>query len=180
MKKIKTTKNNAIPKRNAKREKRTGLLIVSALLLIVSLLFAIYAYHTSYQASLTAQADAKVALQRPYSYALSAVFLAVSLLIKGIYNAVIGIAPRRKTDIDIKKLAMAGLMAALCYIGFAFFKIDITVGTERTSFHFGNVFCVLAALLIGGYWGGTRRRCGHDYRRFYHRLCNQRSQDFSA
>lgn len=156
----KTKKNIEIPEGSGKREKRAGLLIVSALLLIVSLVFTIYAYHTSYQASLTAQADTKLALQRPYSYGLTAVFLAVTLLIKGIYNAAIGVLPRQKTDRDISKLAIAGLMAALCYIGFAFFKIDITVGTERTSFHFGNVFCVLAALLIGGYWGGLAGAVG--------------------
>ena len=42
------------------------------------------------------------------------------------------------------------MCAALCYVGATFIKIDIPVGTERTMFHFGNVFCVLAALLIGG------------------------------
>jgi uncharacterized membrane protein len=51
-------------------------------------------------------------------------------------------------------------LAALCYIGFTFFKIDIPVGPEKTAFHFGNVFCVLAALLIGGYWGGLAGAVG--------------------
>lgn len=60
----------------------------------------------------------------------------------------------------IKKLVQAGLLAALCYIGFAFFKIDIPVGPEKTAFHFGNVFCVLAALLIGGFWGGLSGAVG--------------------
>ncbi|MCM1539529.1 MAG: ECF transporter S component [bacterium] len=60
----------------------------------------------------------------------------------------------------MKRLAQAGLLAALCYIGFAFFKIDIPVGTEKTAFHFGNVFCVLAALLIGGFWGGLSGAVG--------------------
>lgn len=50
-------------------------------------------------------------------------------------------------------LGVSGL-AALCYIGFSFFKIDIPVGTEKTAFHLGNVFCVLAALFLGGLWGG--------------------------
>ncbi|MGN0431252.1 MAG: ECF transporter S component [Lachnospiraceae bacterium] len=58
------------------------------------------------------------------------------------------------------RLAQAGLMAALCYIGFAFFKIDIPVGTEKTAFHLGNVFCVLAALLLGGFWGGLSGAVG--------------------
>jgi uncharacterized membrane protein len=70
----------------------------------------------------------------------------------------VGITPAQKTD--IKRLAQAGLLAALCYIGFTFFKIDIPVGTEKTAFHFGNVFCVLAALLIGGYWGGLAGAIG--------------------
>jgi uncharacterized membrane protein len=51
-------------------------------------------------------------------------------------------------------------MAALCYIGFAFFRIDIPVGSEKTAFHLGNVFCVLAALLLGGFWGGMSGAVG--------------------
>jgi uncharacterized membrane protein len=34
------------------------------------------------------------------------------------------------------------------------------VGTEKTAFHLGNVFCVLAALLIGGFWGGMSGAVG--------------------
>ncbi|MBQ7955934.1 MAG: ECF transporter S component [Lachnospiraceae bacterium] len=78
---------------------------------------------------------------------------------KGIYNAVRGaltLSAREK----LQRLAQAGLLAALCYIGFTFFKIDIPVGPEKTAFHFGNVFCVLAALLIGGYWGGLAGAVG--------------------
>lgn len=59
-----------------------------------------------------------------------------------------------------KKLAQAALCAALCYIGFTFFKIDIPVGTEKTAFHLGNVFCVLAALLTGGLYGGLAGAVG--------------------
>ncbi len=58
----------------------------------------------------------------------------------------------RKTNVHV--LALASMMTALCYVGFAFFKIDIPVGTEKTAFHLGNVFCVLAALLLDGLWGG--------------------------
>lgn len=63
---------------------------------------------------------------------------------------------------DVKQLTMAAMMAALCYIGFAFLKIDIPVpGTmEKTAFHFGNVFCVLAALILGGLWGGLSGAVG--------------------
>ena len=167
------------------KKKSYGLLIVAAVLLLASMIFVLYAYNHSYQDSLVtkaeisalkkAAADAassettqtkealaalsaqKLSQERPYSYGLTFLFLAVVLLIKGLYNAVIGVKIQKT---DVKKLAIAGLMAALCYIGFAFFKIDIPVGTEKTAFHFGNVFCVLAALLIGGYWGGLAGAVG--------------------
>ncbi|MBO4290803.1 MAG: ECF transporter S component [Lachnospiraceae bacterium] len=80
------------------------------------------------------------------------------LLLKGLHKAFIGSVPAEQTD--VKRLALAGLMAALCYIGFAVFKIDIPVGTEKTAFHLGNVFCVLAALLLGGFWGGLAGAVG--------------------
>ena len=65
-----------------------------------------------------------------------------------------------KTRNSTHKLAMAALFAALCYVGFAVCKIDIPVGTEKTAFHLGNVFCVLAALFIGGFWGGMSGAIG--------------------
>ncbi len=102
--------------------------------------------------------DEKLSAERPYSYSLVLVFFAILLTIKGLYNAIAGIVPAQKAD--VKKLAQAGLLAALCYIGFAFFKIDIPVGPEKTAFHLGNVFCVLAALLLGGYWGGLAGAVG--------------------
>lgn len=143
-----------------KRKKSYGLLIIGVILLISSVIYSVYAYNTSYAASLTmdsSQTAEKLALQRPYSYGLTALFLAILLSIKGIYNAAIGV---RKGSADVKRLAQTGLLAALCYIGFAFFKIDIPVGPEKTAFHFGNVFCVLAALLLGGYWGGLAGAIG--------------------
>ena len=65
-----------------------------------------------------------------------------------------------KKGIDVKVMAQAALCAALCYVGAAFIKIDIPVGTEKTMFHLGNTFCVLAALLIGGLWGGLAGAVG--------------------
>ncbi len=140
------------------KKKSYGLLIVSIFVLIGSIIFTVYAYNTSYQASLNALAEDKLSLQRPYSYGLTVLFLSVLLVVKGLYNAFVGVAAGEQTD--VKRLAQAGLMAALCYIGFAFFKIDIAVGPEKTAFHFGNVFCVLAALLLGGYWGGLAGAIG--------------------
>ena len=53
----------------------------------------------------------------------------------------------------ILKLTQCALIAALAYVGFQFLRIDIPVGTERTSIHLGNTFVVIGALLLGG-WGG--------------------------
>ena len=173
-----------------KKTKSFSLLIIGAVLLIAGVIFAVLTYNNSYQESVavgktlkevkaqiseaeegTTDVDVnalkaqqselsaeKLRLERPYSYALIVVFLGVLLTIKGIYNAVHGVY--RSSRPDVKRLATAGPMAALCYIGFAFFKIDIPVGPEKTAFHFGNVFCVLAALLLGGYWGGMAGAIG--------------------
>lgn len=100
----------------------------------------------------------KLSLERPYSYSLIVLFIGIMLTIVGLS---IFLSKKETSEaVDIKKLAQAGLLAALCYIGFAFFKIDIPVGTEKTAFHLGNVFCVLAALLLGGFWGGLSGAIG--------------------
>lgn len=57
-------------------------------------------------------------------------------------------------------LAQGALLMALSYIGFQFFRIDLPVGPEKTAFHFGNVFLILGALLIGGLWGGLAGSLG--------------------
>ncbi len=69
-------------------------------------------------------------------------------------------APKDKEPVKIIVLAQAALLAALCYVGAGYLKIDIPVGTEKTMFHLGNVFCVLAALLLGGMWGGLAGAIG--------------------
>ena len=172
------------------KKKSYGVLIAGVILLILGIVLAVITHNNSYQQSvaygdqlsevkasieainggtatgdldaLNAQkselSDLKLAAERPYSYSLVLVFFAILLTAKGLYNAIAGVVPAQKAD--VKKLAQAGLLAALCYIGFAFFKIDIPVGPEKTAFHLGNVFCVLAALLLGGYWGGLAGAIG--------------------
>lgn len=103
--------------------------------------------------------ERKLSQEKPYSYSLTLIFFSFLLLIKGLYNAFHGYSENfNKTDIS--KLAQAGLFAALCYIGFAFIKFDIPMGPEKTAVHFGNTFCVLAALLLGGFWGGLAGAVG--------------------
>lgn len=53
------------------------------------------------------------------------------------------------------KLTQAALLAALSFIAFNFFKIEITLpGGGSTYFHLGNTFVALGAMLIGGVYGG--------------------------
>lgn len=59
-----------------------------------------------------------------------------------------------------KRLAYAALFAALAYIGFQFFRFDLTIGSEKTAFHLGNTFVVLAAFFLGGTWGGMAGALG--------------------
>ena len=99
--------------------------------------------------------EEKLSLERPYSYSLILVFLGILISITGVVVLIRGTAPNPKAD--LVKLAQAGLLAALCYIGFAFFKIDMP---GHVAFHFGNVFCVLAALLLGSFWGGLAGAVG--------------------
>jgi len=81
------------------------------------------------------------------------------LIVLGLLVFVAGILPRHH-PVNIRTLTMAAMFAALCYVGFAFFQIKIPVGDSSTSFHLGNVFCVLAALLIGPLWGGLAGAVG--------------------
>lgn len=165
------------------------LLIIGVVLLAAGVIFSVYAYRTSYKESIEygerlseikeeikaveagetsgdlaelnlwkdQLSEKKATNEKPYAYGLTLVFFSILLVGKGIYNVIRGVSG---TKPDMKRLAQAGLLAALCYIGFAVFKIDIPVGTEKTAFHFGNVFCVLAALLIGGFWGGLAGAVG--------------------
>ncbi len=174
-----------------KKTRSFTLLIISSVLLVIGIIFAVITYKNSYQESVTTGEELQIITQqikdikengtagdleslqeeadelsaeklrqeKPYSYSLTLIFLSVLLMLKGLYNALHGFSDDfNKTD--TAKLAQAGLFAALCYIGFAFLKIDIPVGPEKTAFHFGNVFCVLAALLLGGFWGGLSGAVG--------------------
>lgn len=59
------------------------------------------------------------------------------------------------------KLAQTALLAALCYVSFTFLQIKIPMpGGDATSLHIGNAFCVLGALLLGGWYGGLAGAIG--------------------
>lgn len=61
----------------------------------------------------------------------------------------------------ILKLALTGMFAALSYVVFAFLQIKIPLpGGDATSIHLGNAVCVLAALILGGTYGGLAGAIG--------------------
>lgn len=58
---------------------------------------------------------------------------------------------------NMKKITFAGLMAALCYVGYAVFP---AINAAGTKIHIGNAFVVLGALLLGGLYGGLAGAVG--------------------
>ena len=66
-----------------------------------------------------------------------------------------------KTNSTVMKIAQTALFAALCYVIFTHLQIKIPMpGGDATSIHLGNAFCVLAALLLGGWYGGLAGAIG--------------------
>ena len=66
-----------------------------------------------------------------------------------------------KRNQTVLKLAQTALLAALCFVYFTFLQIKIPMpGGDATSIHIGNAFCVLAALLLGGFYGGLSGAVG--------------------
>lgn len=61
----------------------------------------------------------------------------------------------------LSRMLQAAILAALCFVTFTYLQIKIPVpGGDATSIHFGNVFLVLAALLLGGWYGGLAGAIG--------------------
>lgn len=61
---------------------------------------------------------------------------------------------------QVVMMSATALLAALCFIGFQFLRIDIPLGASRTAIHFGNTFCILASLMLGGVRGGCAGAIG--------------------
>ena len=126
--------------------KKSGSIIEAAAGAVIFVIGLVLCFHNYVQKGNTA-----------YAVSLLVAIAGVIVLIAGICNIV---SKGERKPVDTKVLAQAALCAALCYVGATFIKIDVPVGTEKTMFHFGNVFCVLAALLIGGAWGGLAGAVG--------------------
>ncbi len=57
----------------------------------------------------------------------------------------------------LRKIAYSGVMAALCYAGYAVFP---AISASGTKIHIGNAFVVLGALFLGGPFGGLAGAIG--------------------
>lgn len=128
------------------KQSRAYLLLACCILTVVGVVFALLT-------RAGALGDGAGAIQTiPFSMSLI-------LAVAGIVLMVLGMLPEQN-KVSVRTLSMAALFAALCYVGFTYCKIDIPVGMEKTAFHLGNVFCVLAALFLGGFWGGMAGAVG--------------------
>ena len=61
------------------------------------------------------------------------------------------IAALTKTKFTVQKISIIGIMAALSFVAYEFFRIPNVLGTG-SSFHLGNTFTALTALLLDGVW----------------------------
>lgn len=59
----------------------------------------------------------------------------------------------------VREIAIIGLMAALSYVAYKYFRIPNFMGTG-SSFHLGNTFVALTALLLDGISGGLAGAIG--------------------
>ena len=66
----------------------------------------------------------------------------------------------------IYRLVLIALMSACCYVAFRFLKIRAPF-----TIHLGNVFCLLAALLLGGFEGGLCGAIGMGFGVFASTVC---------
>ena len=58
---------------------------------------------------------------------------------------------------NLKKLTYAGIMAALCYVGYAVFP---AISVSGSKVHLGNAFVVLGSFILGGLYGGLAGAVG--------------------
>lgn len=69
------------------------------------------------------------------------------------------IAALTKTKFTVQKISIIGIMAALSFVAYEFFRIPNVFGTG-SSFHLGNTFTALTAMLLDGVSGGLAGAIG--------------------
>lgn len=79
------------------------------------------------------------------------------LLLFGAVALALLIAALTKTRFTVQKISVVGVMAALSFVAYEFFRIPFAGGS---SFHLGNTFTALTALLLDGVSGGLAGAIG--------------------
>ena len=69
------------------------------------------------------------------------------LLLFAVVALAILVAVLTKTKFTVRKISIIGIMAALSFVAYEFFRIPNVLGTG-SSFHLGNTFTALTALLL--------------------------------
>ena len=79
------------------------------------------------------------------------------LLLFGAVALALLIAALTKTRFTVQKISVVGVMAALSFVAYEFFRIPFAGGS---SFHLGNTFTALTAMLLDGVSGGLAGAIG--------------------
>lgn len=111
-------------------------IIIAAVVFIAGLVLGINGYTKRMSDSYAALKEAGTNGSVDMLYAIGLVLVIIGIVI---FIAAVT-APKESKDVPIIVLAEAALLAALCYVGAGYLKIDIPVGTEKTMFHLGKVF----------------------------------------
>ena len=82
---------------------------------------------------------------------------AVWLLLFAVVAVVLLFSALYKRRFTVREMTMIGIMAALSYVAYSFFRIKLPSGS---SFHLGNTFTALTALLLDGVSGGLAGAIG--------------------
>lgn len=65
----------------------------------------------------------------------------------------------KQNKITVYDIVLIGLMAALCFVG-TYLHLDVMTPMGKVMIHFGNVFCLLSGMLLGGVKGGLAAGIG--------------------
>lgn len=86
----------------------------------------------------------------------TAVMWVLFIVVAGLIVLYAGISHKKFT---VREIAVIGVMAALSFVAYTFFRIPNIFGT-KSSFHLGNTFTALTALLLDGVSGGLAGAIG--------------------
>ena len=84
---------------------------------------------------------------------------AMWLLLAVVAAAVLLFAALYKKQFSTREITIIGVMAALSFVAYEFFRIPNVFGTG-SSFHLGNTFTALTAMLLDGVSGGLAGSIG--------------------